>query len=111
MIGLQTVGVVLMAAMVIGPAAAARQWTDRLHLMIGLAALFGATAGVVGAVISVQGERLPTGPMIILVLTVIVLVSLFLAPEHGILPETLRRRRQRARFEAGLVPGGTGERP
>jgi len=111
MIGLQTVGVVLMAAMVIGPGAAARQWTDRLHLMLLLAALFGATAGVVGAVISVQGERLPTGPMIILVLTAIVLISLFLAPEHGILPETLRRRRHRSRFRADLLPGGTGERP
>ena len=111
MIGLQTVGVVLMAAMVIGPGAAARQWTDRLYVMLLLAALFGATAGVAGAVISVQGERLPTGPMIILVLTAIVLVSLILAPEHGVLPETIRRRRHRARFAAELLPGGPGERP
>ncbi|HVL23526.1 MAG TPA: iron chelate uptake ABC transporter family permease subunit [Thermomicrobiales bacterium] len=50
MIGLQTVGVVLMAAMVIGPGAAARQWTDNLHAMLGLGALFGGVAGVVGAV-------------------------------------------------------------
>jgi manganese/zinc/iron transport system permease protein len=95
MIGLQTVGVVLMAAMVIGPGAAARQWTDRLLTMLLLAGLFGGLAGVVGAVISVQGERLPTGPMIILTLTVIVLVSLFLAPRHGYLPEALRQRRNR----------------
>lgn len=95
MIGLQTVGVVLMAAMVIGPGAAARQWTDRLVTMLVLAGLFGGLAGVVGAVISVQGERLPTGPMIILTLTVIVLVSLFLAPRHGFLPEYLRQRRNR----------------
>lgn len=95
MIGLQTVGVVLMAAMVIGPGAAARQWTDRLMTMLILAGLFGALAGVIGAVISVQAEGLPTGPMIILTLTTIVLVSLFLAPRHGYLPEYLRQRRNR----------------
>lgn len=95
MIGLQTVGVVLMAAMVIGPGAAARQWTDRLLTMLVLAGVFGGAAGVAGAVISVQGERLPTGPMIILSLTLIVLASLFLAPRHGFLPEYLRQRRNR----------------
>jgi manganese/zinc/iron transport system permease protein len=95
MIGLQTVGVVLMAAMVIGPGTAARQWTDRLHVMLILAGAFGALAGVTGAVISVQATRLPTGPMIILSLTVIVLTSLFFAPNHGIVPDMLRRRRQR----------------
>jgi manganese/zinc/iron transport system permease protein len=95
MIGLQTVGVVLMAALVIGPGAAARQWTDRLVTMLALAGFFGALAGVTGAVISVLGERLPTGPMIILALTVIVLISLFLAPRHGFLPEYLRQRRNR----------------
>jgi manganese/zinc/iron transport system permease protein len=34
-IGLQTVGVVLMSAMVVAPAVAARQWTDRLGAMVG----------------------------------------------------------------------------
>ncbi|HWV23151.1 MAG TPA: iron chelate uptake ABC transporter family permease subunit [Thermomicrobiales bacterium] len=98
MIGLQTVGVVLMAAMVIGPGAAARQWTDRLHVMLILSALFGAIAGVSGAVISVQAARIPTGPMIVLSLTAIVLVSLFLAPRHGLLPDQIRRRRQQTRL-------------
>jgi manganese/zinc/iron transport system permease protein len=104
MIGLQTVGVVLMAAMVIGPGAAARQWTDRLVTMLVLAGFFGGLAGVVGAVISVQGERLPTGPMIILTLTAIVLVSLFLAPRHGYLPEYLRQRRNRRQLAAPPEP-------
>jgi len=100
MIGLQTVGVVLMAAMVIGPGAAARQWTDRLPVMLLLAALFGGLAGVSGAVISVQASRLPTGPMIIVSLTVIVLVSLFFAPQHGIVPDALRHRRDRSSLRA-----------
>jgi manganese/zinc/iron transport system permease protein len=39
-IGLQAVGVVLMSAMVVAPAAAARQWTDRLGVMVALSAFF-----------------------------------------------------------------------
>lgn len=111
MIGLQTVGVVLMAAMVIGPGAAARQWTDRLHIMLVLAGAFGALAGVTGAVMSVQGNRLPTGPMIILALTVIVLVSLFFAPNRGIVPDRLRRRRQRENIRRNGAPIGLPEVP
>ncbi|MGI8485760.1 MAG: metal ABC transporter permease [Thermomicrobiales bacterium] len=102
MIGLQTVGIVLMAAMVVGPGAAARQWTDRLAVMIVLAGIFGAAAGVIGAVISVQESALPTGPMIILSLTAIVLVSIFLAPRHGVIPDQIRRLRHRR----GLVAPG-----
>ncbi|MFW6075578.1 MAG: metal ABC transporter permease [Chloroflexota bacterium] len=96
-IGLQTVGVVLMAAMLIGPAAAARQWTNRLTVMIGLSAFFGAISGVAGAVISVSAARIPTGPMIVLCMTVVVLISLFFAPARGIIPEWLRIRRARQR--------------
>jgi manganese/zinc/iron transport system permease protein len=97
MIGLQTVGVVLMAAMLIAPAAAARQWTDRFGLMLLLAALFGALAGVGGALLSVSQARLPTGPMIILVATLIVIISLLLAPNRGLLWAAWRTRgRQRS---------------
>jgi manganese/zinc/iron transport system permease protein len=99
MIGLQTVGVVLMAAMLIAPAAAARQWTNRFAYMLGLAGLFGAMAGVGGALLSVTQERLPTGPMVILVATAIVIVSLLLAPERGILWQTWRERQQRGRLQ------------
>ncbi|MGC4107915.1 MAG: metal ABC transporter permease [Thermomicrobiales bacterium] len=107
MIGLQTVGVVLMAAMVIGPGAAARQWTDRLSTMLVLSAGIGAAAGVTGAVLSVQDSALPTGPMIILSLTAMVLVSIFLAPRHGLLPDWLRQRRNRRGLVAPPMPGET----
>jgi manganese/zinc/iron transport system permease protein len=92
-IGLQTVGVVLMAAMLVGPAVAARQWTNRLSKMIVLSAVFGALSGISGALISVSQARIPTGPMIILSLTVIVLVSLFLAPNRGLVWEWRVRKR------------------
>ena len=94
-IGLQTVGVVLMAAMLVGPAVAARQWTNRLSVMIGLSALFGALSGVSGAFISISQKNIPTGPMIILSLTVIVLVSLFFAPARGLVWEWLQRRKHK----------------
>jgi manganese/zinc/iron transport system permease protein len=93
-IGLQTVGVVLMVAMLIGPAVAARQWTNQLSVMLGLAALFGALSGVSGAVLSVTQSRLPTGPMIILSMTAIVIISLAFAPAHGLVWDWLRGRRQ-----------------
>lgn len=105
MIGLQTVGVVLMAAMVIGPGTAARQWTDRLSLMLVLSALIGAAAGVTGAVLSVQDSALPTGPMIILSLTAMVIFSILFAPRHGLLPDWWQRRRQRQGLVAPPLPG------
>lgn len=84
-IGLQAVGVVLMSAMVVAPAAAARQWTDRLGVMVVLGALFGAIGGVGGTMISSTGAGLSTGPTIVLTISVIVFVSLFIAPNRGLL--------------------------
>lgn len=93
-IGLQAVGVVLMSAMIVAPAAAARQWTDRLGVMVALAALFGAFAGVAGATISSLGRGLSTGPVVVLVASVIVLVSLFFAANRGLLWVKLRQSRR-----------------
>lgn len=100
-IGLKTVGVVLMASMLVGPAVAARQWTNKLGAMIALAALFGAISGVAGAALSVTDDGLPTGPMVILALTAIVLVSLFFAPERGLVWDWLRRLQNKAANATG----------
>jgi len=97
-VGLQTVGVVLMSAMVIAPAVAARQWTDRLGLMVGLAALFGALAGVSGAFISSTATHLPTGPTVVLCISAVALLSLAFAPNRGVIPNLLRQRRNRRRL-------------
>ena len=105
-IGLQTVGVVLMSAMVVAPAAAARQWTDRLGRMVLLAGGFGALAGVAGAVLSSMAERVPTGPTIVLCLTALVLVSLAFAPNRGLVWGWARERRNRARLHTDAVLGG-----
>lgn len=91
-IGLQTVGVVLMAAMLIGPAAAARQWTNNLSHMIVLSSAIGAFSGIGGALISVTQSRLPTGPVIILALTAFVVISLLFGSARGLVWDWLRNR-------------------
>lgn len=97
-IGLQTVGVVLMSAMVVAPAAAARQWTDRLGVMMLVAAGIGALAGVSGSVLSSELERLPTGPTIVLCVSALVVVSFLLAPRRGLVARRVRALRSRRRL-------------
>jgi manganese/zinc/iron transport system permease protein len=102
-VGLQTVGVVLMAAMVVAPAAAARQWTDRLGLMTLLAAGFGALAGVAGAVVSSEAARLPTGPTIVLCAAAVVALSFLFAPRRGLVARAVREHRGRGRLRVDAV--------
>jgi manganese/zinc/iron transport system permease protein len=104
-IGLQAVGVVLMSAMVVAPAAAARQWTDRLGVMVSLAAGFGALSGVAGALLSSLVPRLPTGPTIVLAASSIVLVSFLAAPNRGLVWGWVRRaaNQRRLRLDAVLL--------
>lgn len=96
--GLQTVGVILMSSMLIAPAAAARQWTNRLGRMVLLSAFFGILAGVSGAVLSSIIPNLPTGPTIVLCLTLLVILSLLFAPDRGILSQMLKRFNNRFSF-------------
>ena len=91
--GIQAVGVVLMAAMLITPAAAARYWTNRISKMVLLAAVFGAVSGVAGAFISYVAPAMPTGPWIVMALSVLALFSFMFAPEKGVLRLLLLQRR------------------
>ncbi|MDE2776537.1 MAG: metal ABC transporter permease [Chloroflexota bacterium] len=99
-LGLQLAGVILMVGILIAPGIAARQWTRTLEQMVVLAAVFGAFAGGVGAVISALDSDIPTGPMIIVVAFVLVLISLALAPGRGLLWRRLRLRANRRAFAA-----------
>ena len=94
-LGLQAVGAVLMSAMLVAPAVAARQWTDKLSVMMSLAACFGALAGVSGTIISSSASRIPTGPTIVLCATVVVGFSIVLAPNRGLLWNSLRYQRNK----------------
>ncbi len=89
-LGLQTVGVVLMSAMLLAPAAAARQWTNSLGIMVVLAAVFGATSGVVGTAISASQNNLSTGPVIVLVAATFVILSFIFSPSRGLLFRQIR---------------------
>lgn len=96
-IGIRSVGVVLMSAMLIAPAAAARQYSNQLYRIFAWAAFFGIISGFLGNYLSVEiskwlaikypGERLalPTGPMIVVVASLICLFSLMFAPKRGLL--------------------------
>ena len=90
-LGLQTVGVVLMSAMIIAPAAAARQWTDSLNWMVALSGVFGVTSSVIGTTISSIYSHMSTGPVIVVIISCIVIVSLVVAPKRGILAGVWRR--------------------
>jgi manganese/zinc/iron transport system permease protein len=97
-IALQAVGVVLVSAMLITPAAAAYLLTDRLHRMLLLAALFGLIAGALGAFLSFLGNNLPTGPFMVLAASTVFAGAFFFGPRHGVLPRILRHRSQARRI-------------
>lgn len=82
-VGLELVGVVLMSALVVAPAVAARQWTNSLEGMVILAGAIGAASALVGALLSAAVPGLATGPAVVLVASLIAALSLLLAPRRG----------------------------
>lgn len=94
---LQTVGVVLVIAMLITPAATAYLLTDRLSTMIFLAMGFGAVSSLIGLNFSFK-YNLASGPVIVLVTTFFFILSFVFAPKYGILWRTIRARRSKASF-------------
>lgn len=102
-VGLPSVGVVLTAALLIIPPAAARFWTDRLSKMMMIACTFGGLSGVVGTLISARFDGLPTGPLIVLTSTAIFVLSWLVAPHRGIVWQ--RNDVQDLLIDA---PGGSG---
>ncbi len=91
-VGIQAVGVVLMAAMLITPAVAARYWTEKLSTMVILSGIFGALSGILGTMLSTLGNSLPTGPLSVLAATALFLVSVVAGPKRGLLSKLLVRR-------------------
>jgi manganese/zinc/iron transport system permease protein len=96
-VGIQAVGVVLMAALLITPAVSARYWTEKLGRMVVLSGLFGAFSGLVGTFISASGNNLPTGPLTVLVATALFVFSVVAAPRRGLLSRWLLRVSVRSR--------------
>jgi manganese/zinc/iron transport system permease protein len=98
-ISLQAVGVVLVSAMLITPAAAAYLLTDRMHRMVLIAAVFGLASGVVGAFLSFLGSSLPTGPFMVLGATAIFLCAFLIGPRHGVLTRLWQQRSRSRRIQ------------
>ena len=84
-LGIQSVGAILISSLLIAPAVGARQWTNKLGTMCILAGFFGMVSAIGGTIWSTTVQKLPTGPAIIVILSVIVLLSLIFAPNRGIL--------------------------
>lgn len=101
-IGLRAVGAILMVAMLVIPAVAARQVTRRLSTLLPAAGALGAAIGVTGALLSSRAE-VPTGPVIVLVGTVVVVAAVLFAPGRGVLWSAARLRRERRRAGAAGV--------
>lgn len=92
---LQTVGVVLVVAMLITPASTAYLLTNRLWMMIVLSAVFDVFAAIVGLYFSFV-YNLSSGAVIVLVTTVVFGIVFFLSPKQGLLWRSIRTRRNQA---------------
>lgn len=113
-VGLPICGVILMAALVILPGAAARFWTHRLGQTIVIAAIVGAAAGLLGTFFAsplpqqwlgdgtlgtmLSANDLPPGPLIVLSATTLFLLSLLFAPQQGLVARSLAELRLRLRM-------------
>lgn len=94
--GIRSVGVILMSSLLIAPGLASRQWSHNLSINVFLSALFGAISAFVGTLISVTHPTgLPTGPVIVSVGTLIAFISIFFAPQSGVIAKEIQRQRHR----------------
>ena len=90
--GIQALCVVLMSALIVTPAAAARFWSHNLPRILVLAVVISVFSGLVGAYVSYANAQTPTGPWVVLVLSFITLVSFLGSAQNGILASYLKSR-------------------
>ncbi|MDB6081065.1 MAG: putative metal transport system rane protein [Chlamydiia bacterium] len=107
-IGIRSCGVVLISAMLIFPAAAARQCSHNLIAVLGIAAIFGLIAGFFGVVLShevstyfgetgpgmsssISSFSFPTGPMIVVVAACIFCIVIFFSGRTGLVLRLYRK--------------------
>jgi manganese/zinc/iron transport system permease protein len=91
-IGLQAVGLILVVALLIIPASAARFWTHRLSMMLMISGFFGALSGLFGSAFSALMANLPAGAIIVLVAAMIFLFSLTFGSASGLVRHFFERR-------------------
>jgi manganese/zinc/iron transport system permease protein len=98
-IALQAVGVVLVSAMLITPAAAAYLLTDRMHIMLLLASVFGVAAGAAGAFFSFLSTNFPTGPLMVMGASLVFVLAFLFGPRHGVVSRWWRRQSRSAQIQ------------
>jgi manganese/zinc/iron transport system permease protein len=100
--GLKVVGLILIVALLIIPAVAARMWSDRAGVVAAIAGGIGGAAGYGGAALSASAPDLPTGPVIVLLAAAGFVASILFGRVRGVIPQARARARMRARL-AGQV--------
>jgi manganese/zinc/iron transport system permease protein len=98
-VGMQAVGLILIIAYLVIPAAAARFWTEKLGVMLVIAALFGALSGWLGASFSALLAGFPAGAIIVLAASALFLLSMFFGTARGVLPRWIEARRLKHRMD------------
>ena len=98
-VGLQAVGVILISALLITPATVARLWTNNYKKLLIIATLIGAVNGLAGAWISSVVSQMPTGPWIVVFLTLCVVFSIIFAPTKGLIAKSKRQRQVRNKIK------------
>lgn len=93
-VSLQTIGNVLVLALIVIPPATARLLTDRLARMLTLSAVLGLVSGVAGLYFSYHFDT-AAGGTVVLTATALFLAALVIAPQHGLIASQLQRRRGR----------------
>ena len=90
-IGLQAVGLVLMIALLVIPAAAARFWTHDLKRMMLISSGIGGVGGLAGSAMSAVFPNLPSGAMIVIVCSSLFFFSMLFGRSRGVLVRIARR--------------------
>lgn len=96
-VGLQLVGVVLMAAVLLTPIAAARFWSNELSHILILSAMIGAISAIISTQVSYLAPAMPTGPWMVVSLSLLFFISLLFAPQKGLLKRYLDHQKLRQR--------------
>ncbi len=78
-VGIQSVGVILVSAMLIGPGVSALQWSKKFHVVVILSAIFGAISGFTGVLLSSYVDKLPTGSTVVFIMSIITVVSILIS--------------------------------
>ena len=94
-IGIQAIGVVLMSSLLIAPVVAARYWTDKLSVLVGIAVLIAAFSSLGGVWISSQFFQMPTGPWVVVWLSTMSFLSILFGVKKGVIHRWLKQRTYR----------------